>query len=73
MYVGVVTIILGDALLLGDAWIVLYAGLIALAFHLFVLGYEEPTLRRRYGAEYDAFCAHVPRWIPRLTPWMPAS
>jgi len=40
-----------------------------LAFHLFVVGYEEPTLRSKFGADYDAFRANVPRWIPRLTPW----
>jgi protein-S-isoprenylcysteine O-methyltransferase Ste14 len=42
-----------------------------LAFHLFVLAYEEPTLRRTFGPEYEKFCASVPRWIPRLKPWKP--
>jgi protein-S-isoprenylcysteine O-methyltransferase Ste14 len=37
--------------------------------HLFVLTYEEPTLRRTFPDEYPIFCAHVPRWIPRMTPW----
>lgn len=73
MYVGVVTIIVGDVLIFADPWLLAYAALVCLMFHSFVLAYEEPTLRRRYGAEYDAFCAHVPRWIPRLTPWTPAS
>jgi protein-S-isoprenylcysteine O-methyltransferase Ste14 len=73
MYVGVALIIAGDALILGDPWLFAYAALVCVAFHSFVIAYEEPTLRRRYGAEYDAFCAHVPRWIPRLTPWSPAS
>ena len=36
---------------------------------LTTLGYEEPTLRRTYGAEYEAFVAAVPRWIPRSTPF----
>jgi hypothetical protein len=40
-----------------------------LAVHLFVLTYEEPTLRRTYGADYEAFRAGVPRWMPRLRPW----
>jgi len=38
---------------------------------LFVRLYEEPTLRRRFGAAYDEYCAHVPRWIPRLRAWSP--
>jgi protein-S-isoprenylcysteine O-methyltransferase Ste14 len=38
-------------------------------FHLFVVAYEEPTLRRSFGADYEAFRAAVPRWTPRLAPW----
>jgi protein-S-isoprenylcysteine O-methyltransferase Ste14 len=37
--------------------------------HLFVVGYEEPTLKKSFGAEYDALRINVPRWIPRLTGW----
>ena len=36
---------------------------------LFILGYEEPTLRDTYGEQYTAFCAAVPRWLPRPVPW----
>jgi protein-S-isoprenylcysteine O-methyltransferase Ste14 len=50
--------------------LLLYAALGWLVSHLFVVIYEEPTLRRTFGDEYDAFCANVPRWIPRLRPWM---
>jgi len=71
MYVGVLAVILGQALLFGDPRLLVYAGLVWLAFHLFVLFYEEPTLRRRFGDEYKEFCANVPRWLPRLTPWRP--
>jgi protein-S-isoprenylcysteine O-methyltransferase Ste14 len=69
MYVGVVAVILGEALVLGDVRLLTYAAIVRLAFHVFVLTYEEPTLRDSYGAEYDAFRANVPRWIPRFTPW----
>jgi protein-S-isoprenylcysteine O-methyltransferase Ste14 len=69
MYVSVVAIILGQALLFGDWRLLLYGALIFLAFHIFVLAYEEPTLRQSYGAEYEAYGANVPRWLPRLTPW----
>jgi protein-S-isoprenylcysteine O-methyltransferase Ste14 len=50
-----------------------YGVIVWLAFHLFVLGYEEPALRKKYGDEYGTFCSHVPRWIPRLSPWRPKN
>ncbi len=46
-----------------------YGMLVWLACHLFVLAYEEPTLRKTFGAEYVDFCANVARWIPHLSPW----
>jgi protein-S-isoprenylcysteine O-methyltransferase Ste14 len=73
MYVAVVWIILGQALIFGNLCLVAYAVIPWLAAHLFVLVYEEPTLRRSFGAEYETYCAHVPRWIPRLTPWRAAD
>jgi protein-S-isoprenylcysteine O-methyltransferase Ste14 len=35
--------------------------------------YEEPALARKFGAEYQAYREHVPRWLPRITPWRPDS
>jgi protein-S-isoprenylcysteine O-methyltransferase Ste14 len=64
-YVAVVSLVAGQGLVLGSSGVLAYAVVIAIAFHVFVLLYEEPTLRRTYGAEYDAYCARVPRWIPR--------
>jgi protein-S-isoprenylcysteine O-methyltransferase Ste14 len=69
MYVGVVAMILGQGLLLGNVGLLIYAALVWLAMHIFVVGYEEPTLRRTYGVEFEIFCKNVPRWVPRLTPW----
>ncbi len=69
MYVAVVSLILGQALLLGDIRLLAYAIFCWLAMHLFVLAYEEPTLRKSFGSEYEIFCAHVPRWLPRPRPW----
>lgn len=69
MYVAVLSIVLGQALLLGARELLGYAALLWLAFHVFVVGYEEPTLRRTFGAEYESFRANVPRWIPRLSGW----
>jgi protein-S-isoprenylcysteine O-methyltransferase Ste14 len=73
MYVAVVSVILGQALLLGNIHVLAYAIFVWLAFHSFVLIYEEPTLRKSFGAEYETFCAHVPRWIPRLSRWREGS
>jgi protein-S-isoprenylcysteine O-methyltransferase Ste14 len=73
MYVGVLAVILGNGLILGNATVFGYAVVVAIAFNLFVLGYEEPALSRQFGADYLEFCRHVPRWLPRLTPWHAAT
>ncbi len=65
MYIALVVMIAGQALVFGSAALLAYGALIALIFHTFVLLYEEPTLRGRFGAEYEAYAAAVPRWIPR--------
>jgi len=69
MYVGVLAIILGQGLLFGDGRLFAYGVLLWLAVHIFVVGYEEPTLRRSFGPDYEVFRRNVPRWIPRLSPW----
>jgi protein-S-isoprenylcysteine O-methyltransferase Ste14 len=65
MYVGVLALIVGQALLLGRAVLLLWAGAAALLFHLFVLLHEEPELRKRFGAEYEDYRQRVGRWLPR--------
>lgn len=69
MYVGVLAVIVGEALLLGDWRLLGYAAIVWVFMHLFIVAYEEPILRRNFGDEYAAFCAHVPRWLPRLQAW----
>jgi protein-S-isoprenylcysteine O-methyltransferase Ste14 len=65
MYLAVVGVIVGQALLLGRWELVAYAAAVAAAFAAFVHRYEEPTLERRYGAEYTDYRRSVPAWIPR--------
>jgi protein-S-isoprenylcysteine O-methyltransferase Ste14 len=65
MYVAVVSVIVGQAVLFGSVALLGYAAIVWLCFHLFVLAYEEPTLSRRYGQAYDRYRATVPRWLPR--------
>jgi protein-S-isoprenylcysteine O-methyltransferase Ste14 len=72
MYVAVVTVILGQAILFGDWHLMIYGGLMWLAFHAFFLTYEERVLAQRFGTKYEDFRANVPRWIPRLSPWRTA-
>ena len=59
-----------SALITGVATGSMY-GLLALGFHIFVLAYEEPTLRQTFGTQFEAYTANVPRWVPRLQPWTP--
>jgi protein-S-isoprenylcysteine O-methyltransferase Ste14 len=73
IYVGNVSVVLGQGLLIGDVRVLLYGMALWLGFHLFVLGYEEPSLRQTFGAEYERFCANVPRWLPRVRPWRPEN
>ena len=71
MYVGLTAAVLGEALLFGSRAVLWEAAVMALGFHLFVLAYEEPVLGSLFGAQYQTYRAHVPRWLPRLVPWTP--
>jgi protein-S-isoprenylcysteine O-methyltransferase Ste14 len=68
MYVGVVLALLGEAVLFPAAarFLLAYTAAVWLFTHLFVVLYEEPTLRKKFGAEYEAYCARVRRWMPRI-------
>jgi protein-S-isoprenylcysteine O-methyltransferase Ste14 len=69
MYLAVLAIILGQALLFGSVGALVYAGLVLLAVVLFVRGYEEPTLEDEYGEEYREYRRNVRGWLPRVRPW----
>jgi protein-S-isoprenylcysteine O-methyltransferase Ste14 len=69
MYLAVVAVIFGQGLILVNARLLEYGALVWLGFHLFVVAYEEPTLRATFGQEYACFYNNVARWIPRLSPW----
>jgi protein-S-isoprenylcysteine O-methyltransferase Ste14 len=71
MYLAVAALIVGQALLLGQAGLLLYAAAFGVTVAAFVHGYEEPALSRRFGAQYDAYMRAVPPWWPRRTPWEP--
>ncbi len=70
MYVAVLAILLGEALVFASWPIFGYAFAVWLCFTAFIMAYEEPTLCRTFGRQYADYCAHVGRWRPRLTPWV---
>ena len=65
MYVGVMSILVGEALLFASRTLFGYAALVFALFFLFVVVYEEPTLRNKFGESYREYCRNVSRWIPR--------
>jgi protein-S-isoprenylcysteine O-methyltransferase Ste14 len=73
MYLALGAIIAGQALVLGRPALLLYAAAVLAITATFVHVYEEPTLRRQFGAEYEAYCAAVPGWLPRRRAWRPGG
>ena len=67
MYSSVLAVVFGQALFYQRWSIAGYGALLAICFHLFVMLYEEPSLRVRFDGKYEEFCRRVPRWIPRMS------
>ena len=65
IYVGVLLIVLGEAILFESLRLATYAVILWLFFHLVVVLYEEPELREKFGTEYEAYLRSVGRWIPK--------
>ena len=66
MYVGVLLILVGETVLLESSIFLQATFFVWLLFHLFVVFYEEPHLKKSFGASYEDYCKAVPRWIPRV-------
>jgi protein-S-isoprenylcysteine O-methyltransferase Ste14 len=66
MYLSVTVIVLGEVLVTRSPALVVYWAVWFLCANLFVMGYEEPTLRREFGPSFDEYCRHVGRWIPKV-------
>jgi protein-S-isoprenylcysteine O-methyltransferase Ste14 len=71
MYLAVLLTIVGQALLLLQPGLLVYAAVVGVLMASFVYGYEQPTLSASFGDEYDAYRRAVPAWWPRLRPWHP--
>ena len=65
MYISALLVVVGEAWLFGSLPLLVYAGAAAIFFHLFVIGYEEVALGRRFGETYAEYRRTVPRWLPR--------
>jgi protein-S-isoprenylcysteine O-methyltransferase Ste14 len=66
MYVGVVSILLGESLFFGSLSLLSYTIAFFIFAHLFVVLYEEPVLLRKFGKSYEAYRDLVHRWLPRI-------
>jgi protein-S-isoprenylcysteine O-methyltransferase Ste14 len=66
MYLSVTTIVFGEFMLTRSRGLLWYWAIWFTAANLFVIGYEEPNLRRRFGASYERYKQTVGRWIPRF-------
>jgi protein-S-isoprenylcysteine O-methyltransferase Ste14 len=73
MYVAVAATIFGQALLLGQLELIVYGGVFVAVVAAFVHWYEEPTLARAYGEQYEEYRRSVPAWIPRTSAWASRS
>jgi protein-S-isoprenylcysteine O-methyltransferase Ste14 len=67
MYLSVTLIVLGEVLLTGSRALLVYLVIWFVVVNLFVVGYEEPTLRRQFGQSYDRYTREVGRWLPRVS------
>jgi len=66
MYVFVALALIGEAIFLEAMILAILAAVVIAFLHVWVLIYEEPTLRRKFGDSYERYCKRVPRWLPRL-------
>jgi protein-S-isoprenylcysteine O-methyltransferase Ste14 len=64
MYVGVLLILIGESMGFSSLAIFQYTLVVWLMFHVFVIFYEEPALRKKFGAAYEEYRRSVSRWIP---------
>ena len=66
IYVGVLAIFLGHFLWFGYWALLIYMVLAFIGVHVFIVLYEEPTLRKKFGASYEEYLKRVPRWMPKI-------
>ena len=75
MYVGAFTAFAGEWIAMGrTSWAaILYPLFFLIASNIFIRKVEEPSLRKKFGEEFEEYCRNVPRWLPRRAPWEKSS
>jgi protein-S-isoprenylcysteine O-methyltransferase Ste14 len=73
MISGVAAALLGEAVLMGSVWVLVWFTLFCLANALYISLVEERVLERRFGEEYRVYRRNVPAWIPHFRPWNPSG
>lgn len=73
MISGVILILAGESLAFSSAALGTWTAVVLIVNAVYIPVVEEPGLARRFGEEYEAYRAHVPRWVPRLRPWNPTA
>ena len=68
---GLIFVLIGVSIILQSVALSVWCAAFAIVNVLYISFSEEPGLRRRFGADYERYCASVPAWLPRLTPWFP--
>ncbi|MBN1240953.1 MAG: isoprenylcysteine carboxylmethyltransferase family protein [Gammaproteobacteria bacterium] len=73
MKLGLFLILLGHSLIFASLPLLVWFAAFAAVNAVYIAVSEEPALRRRFGKPYHDYCSHVPRWLPRRTPWTPVG
>ena len=63
MYIGILVLLFGEAVLFKSFILICYSVCVFCLFHIFIVGFEEPSLHAQFGKEYEEYCSSVPRWI----------
>jgi len=69
MYLGVVVLVIGWCVFYGSPILLLYTISLAIGFHIRVVRFEEPWLKKEFGDQWEKYHKNVHRWLPRITPW----
>ena len=73
MYIGVLLLVFGWSIYFCSPLLFLYATILAIGFHIWVVKYEEPRLKAQFGRQWELYKQGVSRWVPRIKPWKGSS
>ncbi len=67
MYIGILFLLFGEAIFFKSFVLLGYTACVYCLFHIFIIGFEEPMLKTKFGKEYEDYCNIVPRWLIRFS------